>query len=204
MRDSTIIYRSLFEAIKEMPIEEQAITWNAIYHFAFYGEELELDGIVKGYFSLIKPQLEANWRRYENGKTGGRPKKEKTKSEPKRNLAKTKEKPSQNQKETKEKANVNVDVNVSSNDDVDEKKPIYHLAEEYLNKKQVAHSLMEDLKIKSEDELRSVMKRFCLKLASEDCANKVPVDFLKHLKSWYRKTQENISPFAACLIPIEE
>ena len=83
MRDSIVFYRSFYEAIKEIPIEEQGIVYNAIYGYALDGVMPELTGIAKAIFLLVKPQIDANNERYENGckgaeygKKGGRPKKE--------------------------------------------------------------------------------------------------------------------------------
>ena len=84
MRDSTIIYRSFFEAIKELPIINQGEVWNAVFEYSFNFKEPKLTGISKTVFILIKPQIEANIRRYqagvktgilgsEHGKKGGRP-----------------------------------------------------------------------------------------------------------------------------------
>lgn len=68
MRDSAIIYRSFYEAIKELPIEAQATVWCAICEYSLNFELLELDGIAQTVFRLIRPQLDANLKRYANGK----------------------------------------------------------------------------------------------------------------------------------------
>lgn len=68
MRDTMIIYRSFFEAIKELPKENQAEVWNAVYELGLNGNLIELQGISKTIFTLIKPQIDANLKRFENGK----------------------------------------------------------------------------------------------------------------------------------------
>ena len=98
-RDSFIFYRSFYEAISELPKENQADTYNAIIQYALNQEELELTGISKAIFSLVKPQLDANYKRYENGKQ----KKNKTEA---------------NRKQIESKAVTNVNVNVNANDNV--------------------------------------------------------------------------------------
>ena len=67
-RDSFIFYRSFYEAINELPKENQADTYRAIAKYALEQEETELSGISKAIFSLVKPQLDANYKKYENGK----------------------------------------------------------------------------------------------------------------------------------------
>ena len=47
MRDSIVFYRSFYEAIKEIPLEEQGVVYNAIYGYALDGIEPELNGIAK-------------------------------------------------------------------------------------------------------------------------------------------------------------
>ena len=104
MRDSIVFYRSFYEAIKEIPLEEQGVVYNAIYGYALDGIEPELTGIAKAIFLLVKPQIDANNSRYENGKKGGKPK---------ANQNETKTKPNKNLNETKTKANDNVNDNVN-------------------------------------------------------------------------------------------
>lgn len=109
MRDSFVFYKSFYESIKELAPKEQAQIYNAIFEYQFYGNKIELKGVCKSIFTLILPQLDANNKRYENGKKGGRPK---------GNQNETKEKPKGNQKETKVEANENDNVNVNDNDNV--------------------------------------------------------------------------------------
>lgn len=104
MRESMVFYKSFYESIKELDPKDQVQIYNAIFEYEFYKIKPELTGICKSIFTLILPQLEANDKRYENGKKGGRPK--------------TKTKPKNNQKETKVEPNVNDNVNVNVNDNV--------------------------------------------------------------------------------------
>jgi hypothetical protein len=90
MRDSTVIYKSFYESLKEIPKKNQADVWAAICEFAFFGKELELSGISKTVWILIKPQIVSNNKKYENGtkgaeygKLGGRGNKRKPQTNPK-------------------------------------------------------------------------------------------------------------------------
>lgn len=92
-RDSFIFYRSFYESIKELPKEQRDEVNFAIMEYQFNNNEIELIGVSKAIFTLIKPQLKANNTRYDNGCKGGRPK---TKLKPKDNLNETKQKPNKN------------------------------------------------------------------------------------------------------------
>jgi len=106
-RDSFIFYRSFYEAISELPKENQADSYNAIMRYALDQEEIELTGISKAIFSLVKPQLDANYKKYENGKQ------KKSKTEAKQKQTKSKKVTNEN-----ENVNENVNVNVNDNDKV--------------------------------------------------------------------------------------
>ena len=87
-RDSFIIYTSFIEAGQHIGNKFQRLAfYEAIFTFAATGKEESLKGIAKGMFALVKPQLEANQRRYENGTKGGRAV---TKPEPNPNQSLTK------------------------------------------------------------------------------------------------------------------
>lgn len=119
--DSFVFYRSFYEAIRVLPLENQGKIYDAIFKFSFENIEVDLTGIDLAVFLLVKPQLIANRKRYENGCKGGRPKKETEtefsypSEEPKQNQTETKIKPKQNQTETKPKPNDNDNVNVNDN-----------------------------------------------------------------------------------------
>lgn len=75
MSESFISYRSFHEALKELSREQYGNVMYAINEYALNQIEIELQGIEKVCFTLIKPQLDANIRRQEHGTQGGRPKK---------------------------------------------------------------------------------------------------------------------------------
>lgn len=105
-RDSFVFYTSFSDAISELEPMQQLAVYNAIVQYASTGVMPELSGVPKAIMTLIKPQIDANTRRYENGSLGGRPAKEE-----KENRRKTESKPNKNQNETKRKPNVNDNVN---------------------------------------------------------------------------------------------
>jgi len=105
-RDSFIFYRSFFEASKPLDVEQKAALFDTICSYALDHKERRNDSpIVAAMFSLIKPQLEANYKRFLNGKKGASIKQEQSK-------AKAKPK----QEVSKSKANVNDNVNVNVNE----------------------------------------------------------------------------------------
>ena len=74
-KESFIFYLSFYEAFKELREREAYLVFKTMCEYCFYGTEPELTGMAKAVFALIKPQLDANNKRYENGLKGGRPKK---------------------------------------------------------------------------------------------------------------------------------
>ena len=112
MRESFVFYESFYLALSELSAAQQGKIYTAICRYALYGEEPELKGASAAVFKLIKPQIDANNRRYENGKKGaehgikgGRPK----------NPKETPKEPLTNPKETPN-VHVNVNENVNDND----------------------------------------------------------------------------------------
>ncbi len=108
-RDSFIFYRSFYEAINEADTETQVNLYDAICRKALYDEDTILDGTAKMLYTLIKPQLEANSKRYSDGQKGGRPKKETTGINNKKTTGFENKKPNKNN-------NVNENVNVNDNE----------------------------------------------------------------------------------------
>jgi hypothetical protein len=135
-RESFIFYKSFYEAIKNIKDKDKIQIYEAICRYSLYEEEIELTGIRKTLFTLIKPQLKANNKRFEDGKKGGRPKKITTGYENKittgyenkKTTGYSEKKPNNNVND-----NVNDNVNVNDNDNVKRKKFVKPTLEEIKN-----------------------------------------------------------------------
>lgn len=120
VRDSIVFYRSWLEAIKNLPREMQGEVLTAIIEYGLDGETTEsLKPITRAMLAIVKPQIDANNVKYENGKKGaehgskgGRPKKE--------NPNETPHKPQENPK---------VPPNVYDNVNEDDKTSLSHAHE---------------------------------------------------------------------------
>ena len=82
-KDGFVFYKSFADAINRLDEQEQLQAFKALIDYGCYGIEHECTGIVGIIFDMAKPQIDANKRRYENGKKGaefgklgGRPKKQ--------------------------------------------------------------------------------------------------------------------------------
>lgn len=113
MKDSFVFYRSFDDAINGCPIDEQLDIYKAITKYSLDREEPNFTGIKNVVWILIKPQLDANWKRFENGLKGGAP--IGSKNNPNGRRGNTQNKPRTNQELTKNKPNVNVNVNDNVN-----------------------------------------------------------------------------------------
>jgi hypothetical protein len=103
-RDSIIVYRSFIEAGKEISNEKERLKfYEAIFTFGLDHEENDLSGIAKGMFMLVKPQLLANKKRWENG------------NKPKQKTSKTEAKDKQEESKTEANNNVNNNNNINEN-----------------------------------------------------------------------------------------
>lgn len=103
-RDSFIFYRSFYDASKCLKTEEKAQLFDAICSYALDEKVEQLDGTAYGMFQLVKPQLDANRKRFNNGcikKQKGSKKEAKSK-----------------QNRSKIEANVNVNVNPNVNENL--------------------------------------------------------------------------------------
>ncbi|MEE1007175.1 MAG: DUF6291 domain-containing protein [Acutalibacteraceae bacterium] len=70
-RNSFCFYRSFYDAVKALPKKYQAQAIDAVLAYGLDGTEpTDADGVIKAIFSLIRPQIDANNKRYTNGKKG--------------------------------------------------------------------------------------------------------------------------------------
>lgn len=114
-KDSFVFYRSFFEALQDLKDKERLKVYDAICDLALNENDTKLTGIAKTIFTLIRPQILSNTKKYKDGqkgaqygKLGGRPKKEKTP------VGLLKETPNVNEN-VNENDNANVNVNVNDN-----------------------------------------------------------------------------------------
>jgi hypothetical protein len=117
-RDSMIFYRSFYDAVKLLPNDTQLEIFRAIFEFGLDGIEPNLSAGALPFWLLIKPNLQANRTKWENG----------CKAKSKQSRSKTEAK----QKQTRSKAQANVDVDVDvdkdENEEVDVKVDISDLS----------------------------------------------------------------------------
>ena len=116
MKESVVFYKSFYDAIEELPNKYRAEVYAAVCRYSFYGEIPELSGVAKALFIVMRANIDASEKRYtaavENGKKGGRPKKDSEKpEETEENPIETENKPNQNPTETEAEPNQNLNDN---------------------------------------------------------------------------------------------
>lgn len=70
-RDTFIFYRSFKESMNDLSDADKLIMYEAISDYSLDMKEPELTGFPKALFSLIRPVLDANTKRWQNGCKGG-------------------------------------------------------------------------------------------------------------------------------------
>jgi hypothetical protein len=76
MTNSFVFYRSFYEAISDLELTDKIAIYEAMADYALNDIEHDLIGIQATIWKLIKPQIDSNKKRREDGNKGGRPKKE--------------------------------------------------------------------------------------------------------------------------------
>ncbi len=109
MRDSTIFYRSFWDAIKTLPKEERTDLYEAVFELSFNNKDVDVQGAGKGIMIIMAPHIKANNKRFENG----------NKAKTKLTESKTEAKPKQNRSKTE--ANKNKNKNKNDNDEIKNK-----------------------------------------------------------------------------------
>lgn len=97
-REGFVFYRSFYEAIRDMEDGDCAACFRALCEYGLNGEVVAENPIAKAILTIAKPSMDKNNQKYENGKKGGRPKKQ---EKPNNNQTAPEEKPNDNQTETK-------------------------------------------------------------------------------------------------------
>lgn len=118
MNESFVFYRSFAEALNELPAEQYKEVMVALSSYALDGALPDTDcmsQIARMVFTLVKPQIDANTKRRENGSRGGRPSAKPLVSENAEN-----KKPMVSKKASNEKPNANANVNANANDNAND------------------------------------------------------------------------------------
>ena len=140
MRESFVFFKSFFDAIEELPTKYQPDIYAAVCKYSLYGEVPELTGVAKALFILMKANIDASEKKYiaaiENGKKGGRPKKDaeimeqteenpiETERKPEKNPIETQAKPTETETKPNANLNVNDNDNVTDNDTVNDNEDV--------------------------------------------------------------------------------
>ncbi len=177
-RDSTIIYRSFYEAIIELQDKNQAELWRAIFEYSLNFEQIELTGLSKTIFTLIKPQLDANIQRYKNGK--------KPKGKQRKSVSEANNKQDQSKSQTNKngKENPNLNLNQKENETL---LHINDLRNDFLKDKEMCNHLYEKFKISDETELKGMLEKFHETLKNGGHFKKTRADYYSHFTSSLKK-----------------
>lgn len=174
MRKSFVFYDGFYEVLKKLETKDRADLVDAICSYALEEKEKKLTGVLDIVWSSIKPQLDANIKRYENGKLGGkygvlggRPKELEDEEKPLNNPKITPNKPHPNPKITpnvnvnanvNDNANVNVNENINDNvnDNVNENNNVNNIKKKVLKKK---YGIFKNVLL-SDDEFEKLQSNF--------------------------------------------
>lgn len=114
-----VIYRSFYDAIKLLPDDTQLEIFRAIYDYGLDGFEPELSKSALPFWTLIKPNIQANRKKWESGcKAKRKQSGSNTEAKGKQSTSKTEAK--HKHKASTRQANVDVDVDEDANVDVNE------------------------------------------------------------------------------------
>ena len=120
-----VFYKSFYEAVKQLQnAEDKCIIYQAICDYSFYDIEPTLEGITAIIWTLIKPQIDANIKKRNDGKKGGAPKgNSNAKKQPKTTIVDLENNHRLNEKQPKEKENAkeNDKEKANANENVPEK-----------------------------------------------------------------------------------
>ena len=72
-RKSFVFYDSFYKAMSYLNDKEKIQYIEAICNYSLYDITIDMDIKIEAMFALIKPQIDANIKKRENGKKGGRP-----------------------------------------------------------------------------------------------------------------------------------
>ncbi len=72
-RQSFVFYDSFYKAMSYLNDKEKIQYIEAICNYSLFDITIDMDLKIEAMFALIKPQIDANIKKRENGRKGGRP-----------------------------------------------------------------------------------------------------------------------------------
>ncbi len=72
-RKSFVFYDSFYKAMSYLNDKEKIQYIEAICNYSLFDITIDMDIKIEAMFALIKPQIDANIKKRENGRKGGRP-----------------------------------------------------------------------------------------------------------------------------------
>lgn len=178
-REWFVFYQSFLRAWENLPDKEQLLYYQRVLKYWVDWEDIESwNWVVEAMFQLVKPQLDANNKKYQNGTKGGRPK----------NQTITKTKPNNNQTITK--------VEPKDKDNVKDKDKDKEKNKNYIKE--------EEMELKKEMENFIKEKPWRRKLYDKDLLNKFYIyrtqPFIKWKYKWHiKKFEQNTRSLQARL-----
>ena len=143
MTNSFVFYRSFYEAISDLELNDKIAIYEAMADYALNDIEHDLVGVQATMWKLIKPQIDSNKKRREDGNKGGRPKKDNENSFLE---AKPQVFSNENHRLLNEKPNVNDNVNGNKNvnANVNEQATLNDLKNKFLPNKEFGIELFKN------------------------------------------------------------
>jgi len=176
MKHGFVFYRSWLEAIEELP---DALMFELLKAITYYGlnqeEPAEMTQAARSYWKLIKPIIEANNRRYENGK----------KAKQKQNGSKTEA----NEKQEGSKTEANEKQNRSVRIKEDKKLGIKEVKNYRIEEDEAVVELFAVQLHTTKDEVIRLMVYFNNYLKSIDKQHPNITEYKRHFSNWVRHQQ---------------
>lgn len=190
-KNGFVFYRSFYEAISKVSSKEtKAEIFEAICELGLNDNVVDLDdSIGQIIMDLIKPQLQANNKKYEDGKKGGRPPKKTTGYEEEKTTGFENKKPKEKEKEKVKEKVKEKDKDIFISTTTTNKNNIFVVVEKEFGRTLSSTEIEKIIELEDEygtDKLKLAIKECCLN-------NVKKIAYLNGiLKNWKDKTLDEI------------
>ena len=183
-KDSFIVYRSFYIGLKALTNKDRLQLYDAIFEYGLNSTEIDLKPLPKAMFLMIKPQLQANHRKFINGAKGGRPVNPNSKRQQNKE---TKAEPNHKLTITKAEPNVNDNVNDNGNDNDRIKFPLKN-GEDYIVEPKLYFELKSAYSVLDVD---SELKKMRVWLIANPKMQKTRAGTPRFISSWLSRVKDS-------------